>query len=774
MAGALDGLTVVDFCTGAAGALATLLLSDHGARVVRVIDRDAEALRGGGFVVWDRGKECARIDFAGLAAQPRTSTTFDALIRGADVVLHDFAPSHALQLMMSHSRLRTLNPTLVVASITAYGMSGPWKDEPPIDDLVLARTGVLGGLPGFRPPPVHLVHPLPSVGAAALGALGIASALYARDGDGVGRTVHTSLMAGALLYHPKVTGERLDEHVFQTHPNGSAPFYSVYQCADGEWIQLGCVHAAFIRTACTVLAIEDVLTDPRFGLGLQAVTPEDDEELRGRLAKVIGAQPLAHWMGAFETADVPFAQARWTEQSLDDPQVAHNQMVVELDDPKLGPVRQMGVGLKLSDTPGAVRGPRQDDAGLNVLPDAWPVAPLPTASADTDSERETLPLEGTRILEITNLIAGPTTGRLLADLGADVVKFEPLTGDMSRPIGRTYFYSVNFNKRSVSVDARRDEGKAIVQAIARNSDALVANLRPHATERMGITPENNPRLIETHLTGYGWTGPYSRRPGIDPLAQAMMGLERAQGGPDNSPVFPAQLAPTDFTTGAIGALGTVLGLLVRKRSGTVQRAESNLLNGAILLTSEWFSEHAARAPRPLADRNQYGLNPFHRLYEVLDGWVYVAADSQSMREAFCSLVGAEPEDDAEGGHPNETVFAGTAAAALDGLSVDACLSALVERGIACAPAMGGDSEVFLNGDHAHAAGVVADTAHPTAGAMRVAWPYISIAGANDSAPRPTPLLGEHNREVLAEVGFDNTEVEAFYSNGVVKTEAPGP
>ena len=171
------------------------------------------------------------------------------------------------------------------------------------------------------------------------------------------------------------------------------------------------------------------------------------------------------------------------------------------------------------------------------------------------------------MLEITNLIAGPTAGRLLADLGADVIKLEPLEGDISRPIGRTYFFNLNANKRSLSVNTRTPEGKDVAQRVAATADVLLANLRPHATERMGIGPEVlqqlNPRLIETHVTGFGWDGPYALRPGIDPLAQALMGLSRAQGGPENPPVFYSQLAPTDFTAGALGALGTILALFAQ-------------------------------------------------------------------------------------------------------------------------------------------------------------------------------------------------------------------
>ena len=265
----------------------------------------------------------------------------------------------------------------------------------------------------------------------------------------------------------------------------------------------------------------------------------------------------------------------------------------------------------------------------------------PYASQPPQSGPFELPLKGIRVLEITNLIAGPTAGRLLADLGADVIKMEPLEGDISRPIGRTYFFNLNANKRSLSVNTRTPEGKQVAQRVAATADVLLANLRPHATERMGIgsdvLQQLNPRLIETHVTGFGWDGPYALRPGIDPLAQALMGLSRAQGAPGNPPVFYSQLAPTDFTAGALGALGTILALFVRERTGMVQRVDTNLLNGGILLSSAWFTRYQGKPMRPLADTGQYGLNAFHRLYEAHDGWLYVVADTSEQRR-----LSAEP------------------------------------------------------------------------------------------------------------------------------------
>ena len=718
---------MVDLTTGAAGSLATCLLSEHGARVIRVVETEAQVFREGGFVVWDRGKECIRLDWGDL----------DELIQTADVLVEDLTPSDPRQRYVDYERLRQTNPSLVSCSITAYGKRGPWKDEPPIDDLVLARLGVLSAMPGHRPPPVHLVHPLPSVGAALLAAIGISAALYAREETGRGRTVETSLMAGTLMYHPKVAGTSLEVVPFQTHPAGSAAFYANYECSDCKWVQIGCVHPAFVASAAAVMGIEETLADPRFGDG-RPPDPDDALELRAIVEKIVRTKPYEFWAQAFEEADVPYAQARWTEDSLDDPQVLYNEMAVELDDPVHGKVTQMGVGLKLSETPGRIQGPRRPDVARASGGQRRP-------QVDVSSDPSAPPLAGIRLLEISNLIAGPNTGRLLADLGADVIKIEPPGGDIARPLGRTYFYGVNFNKRSVCVDARTPEGKEVVQRIAATSDILLANLRPGATERMGIGPALNPNLIEIHLTGYGWTGPYSKRAGIDPLASAYIGLLRAQGGRENPPVFPAELAPTDYTTGAVGALGAVLCLLTRKRSGIVQRGESNLLYGAVLLCSQWFTQYAGRPSRPLADKEQLGLSDHHRLFRVADGWIYVAADEN--QDAFRPIADT-----------------------LADLTVAECLERLAAVGVPASPVLSGYGEAFLDQAHAVENSMVAERQHPSGGAMRFSWNYIRFGGTRPSGGRPTPLLGEQTREVLADVGFAADEVERFYEAGVVKTE----
>src|SRR5262249_350300 len=168
---------------GPSGALATMLLCDHGARVIRVVDIHNTVPRRGGYLVWDRGKEYVRLDLSQIGPPPQhsgshatagqtpphQSTAFYApLPRSAPVLLEDFPPSPSHQAVVHADWLSALTPRLVRCSITAYGKHGPLKDEPPIDDLVMARMGILATQPGFRPGPVYLVHPLPSAGAAVL------------------------------------------------------------------------------------------------------------------------------------------------------------------------------------------------------------------------------------------------------------------------------------------------------------------------------------------------------------------------------------------------------------------------------------------------------------------------------------------------------------------------------------------------------------------------------------------------------------------------------
>ena len=247
--------------------------------------------------------------------------------------------------------------------------------------------------------------PLPSTGAALFACIGAAAGLLARQTTGRGRMVETSLLAGALLFHPKVVAEGIPPLVFQTHPSGSAPFYSLYACADGEYVQLGCVHERFIARASELMGIAELVAEPRFDNVRRGDGMTEEEELRAAIAGAMMKRAAADWAADFEAADVPFAPVRQGEIVLEDPQIHHNAMVLGLEDPAVGATMQMGAPIRFAETPAD---PKPRAAAAGPPPDLPPLA-ADAASTARDGE-DPPPLAGVRVLEITNLIAGPTAG----------------------------------------------------------------------------------------------------------------------------------------------------------------------------------------------------------------------------------------------------------------------------------------------------------------------------------------------------------------------------
>ena len=777
MTTALDGITVVDLTQGKAGALAGMLLCDNGARVIRLELPDSDRSRSGpGYIIWDRGKESVSLDIE------RDKETFLKLVSVADVLLESFSPSDRYRGAVHYESLRRINPRLIHCSITAYGKHGPLRDEPPNDDLVMARAGILSTQPGFREGPVHVIHPIPSTGAAILAAQGITAALYDRERTGRGTSVETSLYAGALLYAPKVVGEHLTPRPLQLTPAGGGPFYSNFECADGEWIQIGCIHGGFVDIAAVVMGIADVMTDPRYGDGRRPVDEEARRELFDIVAGVIKTRPFAEWEEIFEAADVPYARAGTNEESMDNPQVIANDMVVEVRDPIEGKVVQMGVPIKMSGTPGEIKGPRRlyREDTKTVLAELQQATPK--KADEPGNESSSLPLNGIRVLEMANVIAGPAAGKCLADLGADVVKMESLDGDISRPAGMTYFLYLNSNKRSVSVNTKTPEGMEVARRLAASSDIMLANMRPGATDRMGLSSEVmdelNPGMIHAHTTAFGWTGPYSHRPGVDPVAQAWMGLQRAQGGKDNPPVFLAQLAPTDFTSGALTALGAILALYVRERTGKSQKVDCNLLNAGAMLSEDGFLRYERKKPRRLADKGQHGLHALSRLYETKEGWLYVVAEGQSSWEGLCEavdyrgLLGDGRFASAELRAENDGALAHELSGIFAERTVAEWLPVLRSAGVPASECVDHYNVGYFDDEHPTAEDMVSFYTHPVLGKMKYSsssprfWNIEKVGGMR------TPLLGEHNRDVLGGVGYSPDDLQALYDKGVIFTEDP--
>ena len=755
---ALNDIIVIDASQGKAAALCSMLLADNGARIIKIgqsrdhMDSDPE------FAILDRGKE-----FCAVSLEEKDK--IEKLISVADVLVDDLDVGDDRKKNLDFVDLASLNPGLVHCSITPFGTAGPARKEPHIPDLVKARMGIFYSAPGFREGHIYVVHPIVEVGAGILAAQGVVAALFSRLSTLSGRRLETSLMAGALLFTPVAGGTSVPQQTRNSTAVGGAPFYSVYECGDGKWLQLGCIHLGFIDQASSVMGIADVLLDPKYGGGR---IPENDsarKELFEIVKNVMKSDSSGNWASRFEEADVPFAIVASVSEAMINSQVIHNGLIHELNDPVLGEMTQYGLTLQLSDTPGHIRGPRKEigwnDLELSSQQQDYVLSPTPLATE--------LPLEGVKIGDITNVIAGPVAGRLLADLGADVLKIETLTGDFSRgpsPI----FRSLNANKRSISIDSKNPDGRKTLQHIVSECDALVANLRPGATERMGIggqqLREINPTIVETHVTAFGWDGPLSSRPGVDPLAQAYMGLQHAQGGEGNQPSYLSHLAPCDYSGGALAAYGTILGLYVKKKTGIGQKIDTNLLNMGTLMVNGDFASFEGKEPRRLSDPGQYGMSDFRRLYKTSDGWIFVSAEgnnkylqlleAMNVRNDSCidlkkhSCIGIDLE--------NEFVERDS----------EYWLKLLASNGISAAPSVEYVSSNIFEDSQLIANGMVCKKELDKEKELLLIQRYINFVGSRDPVLYPTPDLGEHTVEILVESRLRMDRIKYLKDIGAIK------
>ena len=775
MARALEGITVLDLTDGPAGAIATMFLADHGARVIHALPPGAQATRTEpAYRIWDRGKESVFLDVRDDVA------AFRRIAAASDVLVESWTPSSDLHAIAGYEAISPINPSLVHCSITAYGRNGPLRDEPAHADLVMARAGILASQPSFDGDPIHVVHPLPQVGAGLLAAQGIVASLTARERTGAGRKVETSLLAGTLVYSPKVGGDSYRPRPYTLTPTGGTPFYSVMECSDGNWLHLGCIHLGFIERAAEALGIAEVVAQPKYGFGRAPETDALRHELCDIVAEAVRTRSYAEWAEIFERADVPYARASTAEEGMENEQALHNEMIIDVDDPLLGPVTQMGVPIRLSRTPGRVSGPAPvHGEHTNAVLAEFTAEPAPCADGPVSSAP---PLHGIRVLELTNVLAGPTAGKMLADLGAEVVKMESPAGDISRSDTLSSFHYLNSNKRSISLNARTPEGRSAAQHIAARADLLLANMRPGATERLGLGSDDlaalNPRIVESHVTAFGWDGPYAHRAGVDPLAQALTGMERAQGGESLPPVYLAVLAPTDFTGGALGALGALLCLYARERHGVTQKADTSLLNAGIVLSMDGFMRYDGKPPRRAPQPHQRGLGALRRIYRARDGWLYLDAESEEGWAALRSALGSETLS------ADERFASAQARAGNDGPLSDALSALLATQGLKhwvtllggtaalCGPLEEGFEVGYFESEQIAANDMIADLQHPTMGLLRLMRKGVSFPGSGDISYLPTPLLGEHGEQVLLEAGLSREEIAELLSSDVLHVDTP--
>lgn len=394
------------------------------------------------------------------------------------------------------------------------------------------------------------------------------------------------------------------------------------------------------------------------------------------------------------------------------------------------------------------------------------------------------PLAGLKVIELCHVMAGPVTGLMLADMGADVIKVEKIPGgDDTRRftppvIGEeaAAFMMMNRNKRGIAVDLKSDGGKEILLRLIKSADVLTENYRKGAMERMGLGFETlqklNPGLVYCSISGFGRTGPYAERAGFDLVGQGMSGLMSVTGeGPGRPPVKVG--APvTDITAGILGAMGVLAALVHRAKTGEGQFVDTSLFEAGIVQTY-WQSAIALAtgiAPGPMG--SAHPLNAPYQAFETSDRWITVGAANQTNWLRLVELLGMQQlAEDArfktgDDRIRNYAVLAEALAPAFKTRSSQEWLDALEKAKIPAGPVL--NVAEMHKDPQALAREMVTEAKHSKLGPVKTIGAPVKFSASPGGVVKGAPLYGEHTREVLAEYGFSETEINAFQKSGAVQ------
>ncbi|HUS82858.1 MAG TPA: CoA transferase, partial [Dehalococcoidia bacterium] len=629
-AGAFQGVRALDLTQGIAGPYAAMLLAEQGADVVKVEPPGGDRSRGKpAFHVLNRSKRGIVLD---LESEDGRAKALD-LAAGADIVLVDARPDALRRWGIDYAAVSARNPGAVYCDLPLHGSQGPSADLPPDDDLLAAVSGVLGMQWAYREAPVYLVAPIVSYATGVLAADAITATLFDRARTGRGDYIEVSGLGGAFAlestsYIVPLAAMDIVRLGGRGDPKGPFPTYRVYRASDGEWFMLACLTPAFWTKLVLALDLVDWLADPRFeGAPVAIPVIEDREEIAGRLESLFATQPRQHWLDFLRENDVPAGPVLSRDEYLLDPQVIHDRMKVRVDDPEVGETAQMGVPLTLSDTVGGVRGaaPSLGQHTREVLSEGARGAADRPPTGEIAAGRA--PLEGITVLDLGTIYAGPYMGMLLSDLGANVIKVEPLDGDPWRAFAFG-FLGANRGKRGLAVNLKEQEGLEVFHDLVRKVDVVCDNFRSGVLGRLKIDHATlsriNPLVISCSITPFGASGPMAGLPGFDPVLQARSGLMRAQGGDGEEPVY-YQIAVCDFVAALLGVFGVMGALNAREKTGRGQLVETSLAAAAMASQAAEFVRYAGRPPDPKGAPNLIGVSALRRSYECVDGWVFLAA-----------------------------------------------------------------------------------------------------------------------------------------------------
>ncbi len=741
----LDGIRVLELAQGMAAPVAAMLLAESGADVIKIEPPGGDPTRAkSGFAVWNRSKRSVALD---LGAE-EGKTELARLLESADVLIHDMGPKAAAAAGLDDAALGARHPQLIVCSVPAFPVPHPDADRVAKDTLVLARAGILDEQQAVaRDGPTFLRIPLCSIGAWHLAAAGVVARLIARERDGIGGPAHTSLLQGALVPMTMhwASAERPSQGFARGMPKDAGD--SLFQCGDGLWIHL-------MANPDGSQLMQDVFAE----MGEEGVRQANARHQAGQMGashpnfganvEALAKRPRQEWLESLWASDVPVQPCLALGELYFDEQANLNDYVVAVEDPEWGSTRQPGhpyatVPSSRVKGPAPTLGQHSEEVRSEQRSPGFEVRGVSSGKP---------PLDGLKVLDFGNFLAGPLAPMLMADLGADVIKLEATTGDMMRHSVERVFSGCQRGKRGIALNLKHPDTRPVVEKLVQWADVVHHNLRYPAAKRLRIDYESlveiNPQLIYCHTSSYGPKGPRANWPGFDQLFQASSGWEYEGAGEGNRPMW-HRFGMMDHQNALASLTATLLAIYHRARTGEPQFCSASLLGASILTTSETFvGPDATLAPYPKLDTEQMGLSPFHRIFECSDKrWIAIVAESPLEQAGLLRATGVESPDELE--------------AAVGGIAQEPMLWLLAQEGVPAEPVHLNQQEAFFAARGSADSDLVARYPHLTWGEVTQIGSLWNMVDLPPSLLRASPTLGQHSREICQEIGLDVTIYEAL-------------
>jgi crotonobetainyl-CoA:carnitine CoA-transferase CaiB-like acyl-CoA transferase len=740
---AYRGVRIADFSQGVAGPMAAMLLGDFEAEVVKVEPPGGDRLKDHpGYLAWNRNKQVVTLDLdtdEGLAAAK-------ALVAGADVAIFDHAPGALEEYGLDGLTLTALHPGLVHAWMPPYGTRGRWSQLPPRHNLLAALTSSAFRQGADTDVPIHLVLPLLWYGQAVMGAAAIGAALYRRSQSGRGQAVTISGLHGASEVNGLAKAFN-NPPIPRGVPQGANPRYRLYQCADGEWFFLGTLFTNFYRKAFQVLGLDDAFD----------ALETDMLAARDLLMEMFATRTRDEWLDALQANDVPCAPVRHREAWFAGEPVAAGGLRLSLGHPQLGRVDMPAPPALLRNDPPSVRSLAESIAA----PPKWEPRPAPEARTAPPGG----PLAGVRVLNLGTVIAGAYAGDILSDLGAEVIKIEPPEGDPFRS-DLAGFQTYNRGVRGLGLDLRKPGARELFLDLARQADVVIDNYRWGVRARLGVDYEAlravNPRIISCSVNAYGESGPRAPLPGFDPLLQAEGGMMAAQGG--EGPPILYTIPVNDVATAGIVTASVIAALNARERTGEGQEVVTSLMAQSLLFQLGEMVTYDGRPPNDLGGVDCVGVRALHRYYACADGWLGLACDTEAEAAGVARALKIDLGEAALLA-PRSGELAERLAAVFATRGREETVDALLAEGAPAAPALRGlealeDPWLAENRFFEH-------WEHRRIGPMVGPRGFADFTLTPAASKRPTPDLGEHSAEVLADFGIPTARIDELLASGAV-------